>query len=279
MNKVFCIGNGESRKGFNLEILRPHGKIYGCNALYIDFTPDVLTAVDQGICHEIYHSGYAEKNKVYFRNWTKLPANHYEMVLYAGLTKGEVENVKSEWDGLYENERGNAKEFVMHGSNMAGIVNIIRKDKSKYKERINKSYAYISWISENDKSNCITDVYDDGRDRGWACGATTGYIAVKNENPTDVYLIGHDLYSHTTKVNNLYKGTKNYVTTDHHPTPALNWIQQWSDLFKEFPNINFYKVNRYNDGRDDVSREIPEWKDIKNIKYIDYSTLDFLSGK
>ena len=279
MSKVFCIGNGESRKGFDLEALRPHGKIYGCNALYRDFTPDVLTAVDQGICHEIYHSGYAEKNKVYFRNWTKLPANHYEMVLYAGLTKDEVDNVKSEWDGLYENQRGSAKEFVMHGSNMAGIVNIIRKDKSKYKERINKSYAYVSWISENDKSNCITDVYDDGRDRGWACGATSGFIAVKNENPTDVYLIGHDLYSHTTKVNNLYKGTKNYVTPDHHPTPALNWIQQWSDLFNEFPNINFYKVNRYNDGRDDVSREIPEWKDIKNIKYINYSTLDFLSGK
>ena len=27
--RVFCIGNGESRKGFDLEKLRPHGKIYG----------------------------------------------------------------------------------------------------------------------------------------------------------------------------------------------------------------------------------------------------------
>ena len=32
--KVFCIGNGESRQGFDLEKLRPHGKIYGCNAIY-----------------------------------------------------------------------------------------------------------------------------------------------------------------------------------------------------------------------------------------------------
>ena len=275
--KVFCIGNGESRKGFDLETLRPHGKIYGCNALYRDFTPDVLTAVDQGICHEIYHSGY--KGKVYFRNWTKLPAQNYEMVLYAGLTQEEINLTKSQWDGLYENDRGNATEFVMHGSNMAGIVNIIRKDKTKYKERINKSYAYISWIREDDNSSCITDVNKNERDRGWACGAMSGYIAVMNEKPTDVYLIGQDLYSHTTKVNNLYKGTKNYVTSDHHPTPASNWIDQWSNLFREFPNINFYKVNRYNDARDDVNREIPEWKDINNIKYIDYSTLDFLSGK
>ena len=278
MTKVFCIGNGESRKGFDLESLRPHGKIYGCNALYRDFTPDVLTSVDQGICHEIYHSGYASKNKVYFRNWTKLPAQNYEMVLYAGLSKDEVRDVKSQWDGLYENERGNAKEFVMHGSNMAGIVNIIKRDKSKYKEKINKNYAYVSWISDDDKSNCITDIYENGRDRGWACGATSGYIAVKNEKPTDVYLIGHDLYSHTTKVNNLYKGTKNYVTEEHHPTPATNWIDQWSILFKENPNVNFHKVNLYNDGRDDVSKEIPEWNNIKNLKYVDYSTLDFPAG-
>ena len=49
--RVFCIGNGESRKDFDLETLRPHGKIYGCNALYRDFTPDVIIAVDMGIMH------------------------------------------------------------------------------------------------------------------------------------------------------------------------------------------------------------------------------------
>ena len=33
---IFCIGNGESRKDFDLEQLRPFGKIYGCNGLYRD---------------------------------------------------------------------------------------------------------------------------------------------------------------------------------------------------------------------------------------------------
>jgi len=45
MKRVFCLGNGESRKDVNLSALKPHGKIYGCNALYRDFTPDVLVAV------------------------------------------------------------------------------------------------------------------------------------------------------------------------------------------------------------------------------------------
>ena len=32
MAKVFIIGNGESRKDFDLTKLREHGKIYACNA-------------------------------------------------------------------------------------------------------------------------------------------------------------------------------------------------------------------------------------------------------
>ena len=47
MKRVFCVGNGESRRNVNLEVLRKFGKIYGCNAMYRDFTPDVLVAVDQ----------------------------------------------------------------------------------------------------------------------------------------------------------------------------------------------------------------------------------------
>ena len=35
VKRVFCIGNGESRQGFDLEKLRKHGTIYGCNA-YIE---------------------------------------------------------------------------------------------------------------------------------------------------------------------------------------------------------------------------------------------------
>ena len=70
MSSVFCIGNGESRKDFNLDLLKPHGKIYGCNALYREYTPDVLVSVDHGIMHEIYQSGYCYKNDTWFRDWT-----------------------------------------------------------------------------------------------------------------------------------------------------------------------------------------------------------------
>ena len=57
MNKVFVIGNGESRKGVDLDRLQQHGKVYGCNALYRDFTPDALVCVDSAMIHEVYSSG------------------------------------------------------------------------------------------------------------------------------------------------------------------------------------------------------------------------------
>ena len=90
MKRVFCIGNGESRQGFDLEKLRQYGTIYGCNAIYRDFMPDVLTAVDHGIMHEIYHAGVAQKIPCYFRDWTKVPAMTYETVLMNGVTEVEA---------------------------------------------------------------------------------------------------------------------------------------------------------------------------------------------
>lgn len=55
-DRGFIIGNGESRKGFDLEKLRGLGPIYGCNALYRDFMPDTLIAVDKRMISEIRDS-------------------------------------------------------------------------------------------------------------------------------------------------------------------------------------------------------------------------------
>ena len=61
-SRAFIIGNGKSREGFDLEQLRPYGDIYGCNALYRDFEPDWLIAIDEAITKEIQDSDFP-KNK------------------------------------------------------------------------------------------------------------------------------------------------------------------------------------------------------------------------
>jgi len=67
MTKAFVLGNGISRKPIDLTQLKQQGKIYGCNALYREFTPDVLVATDRPIAEEIQNSGYALKNCFYTR--------------------------------------------------------------------------------------------------------------------------------------------------------------------------------------------------------------------
>ena len=282
LKRVFCIGNGESRIGFDLEKLRPHGKIYGCNAIYRDFMPDVLTAVDHGIMHEIYHAGIAQKIPCYFRDWTKVPAMTYEPMLMGGITN--LEEAKEALDKvLISNDRGDSQEYVMHGSKLSGVIDLIKREPDKFnkdviklqKKEINHATIKVSWIKEPDYSHNINDI-SEPRDHGWACGASAGYVAVKREQPDEIYLIGHDLYSQTDKVNNIYKSTKNYVAKENGPTPAVNWIKQWKTLFDWNPDIMFVKVNKYNDGRDEVSTQIEDWNGTKNLVYADYSTLDNL---
>lgn len=57
---IFLLGNGESRKGIDLEGLRKHGTIIGCNALYRDFMPDILICVDQKMVREVKDAGVTD---------------------------------------------------------------------------------------------------------------------------------------------------------------------------------------------------------------------------
>ena len=67
MSIAFVLGNGTSRRNIDLNRLHQHGKIYGCNALYREFTPDVLIATDRPISTAIQESGYSTRHKFYTR--------------------------------------------------------------------------------------------------------------------------------------------------------------------------------------------------------------------
>lgn len=67
MSVAFVLGNGVSRLAVDLDQLRSLGRIYGCNALYREFAPDVLISTDKGIAHTIQNSGYAIQHLMYTR--------------------------------------------------------------------------------------------------------------------------------------------------------------------------------------------------------------------
>ena len=162
--RVFLIGNGTSRKDFDLTPLKKYGKVYGCNAIWRDELDkiDVLTAVDNGVIHEIYHAGVAQKIPCWFRNWTKVPVMMYDSIIQGMVGKQELEELK-DYDVITSNERGTSQEFVTHGANLAGQINILktakketpRGDREIIKKKINHNTLYVSWIKEPDKSKDI----------------------------------------------------------------------------------------------------------------------------
>jgi hypothetical protein len=80
---AFVLGNGVSRQNIDLTKLRQHGPIYGCNALYREYTPDVLVATDRPIATAIQESGYSARHRFYTRRpilnlgAQAVPTNYY----------------------------------------------------------------------------------------------------------------------------------------------------------------------------------------------------------
>ena len=269
MSKVFVVGNGESRKKVDLMQLNMMGKIYGCNAMYRDFTPDVLIVVDGGMQHEVYTSGYALKNKCYFRSWTRLPGMMFDTIV--GSTEFEHEG----WTIF--NKREDRNSFVFNGTDpnqmkrQHDYYTSIGYDKKTIDELLSKHHRWITWCEEygDDEVYLISEEYS-----GWSAGPIAVRTAISNENPTDIYLIGFDMGSSNGKVNNMYKDTDNYLSSDAAVTPDTNWIQQHKQNFLDYPHVRFWKVNPAPLGTDDTCKFIEEWKDIENLQYIELENLN-----
>tara|TARA_Y100000004_G_scaffold193523_1_gene256262 strand:+ start:71 stop:784 length:714 start_codon:yes stop_codon:yes gene_type:complete len=202
---IFVIGNGNSRKNVNLDILKQHGKIIGCNALYRDFTSDHLFANDSIILHEILSSDYAKHNEVF-------------------LLKGEIQflseelyhNIKMGLSNITENERNNSTEFIVHG--------------------MNESEPFLTWLPRNHKlkeTSWTDDIFM------YNTGFNACRLAYELYPDEDIYMIGFDIFGDR---NNLYDGTHGYYdpNTEHHEEQG--WISIFNKLPSIYPNINIRRV-------------------------------------
>jgi len=129
---------------------------------------------------------------------------------------------------------------------------------------------WVTWVEDEDCADTIPLGIE-----GWSAGPIAVNLACLMEDPTDVYLIGFDLGSNDSTINNVYKGTDNYSPSDAPVTYAGNWIQQHMKNFEWFPNVNFWKVNPKPLGEDEQSRYVKEWDAYDNLKYTELKALDF----
>lgn len=63
----FVLGNGKSRKEFDVQHYRQFGDVYGCNAIYRDETVDYLVSVDPPMVQEIIDNKAHLSTKFYTR--------------------------------------------------------------------------------------------------------------------------------------------------------------------------------------------------------------------
>jgi hypothetical protein len=121
-------------------------------------------------------------------------------------------------------------------------------------------------------------------DKGWASGPSAVkilceryYHSIDNTGTPimkNVWFIGFDLYSNAGGlVNNLYKNSQYYLKSSDPAPPASHWIEQLEQVFSKYPRVNFYRVGNIKD-------EFPNtWKDLTNIKFIDYREMARILGE
>ena len=62
----------------------------------------------------------------------------------------------------------------------------------------------------------------------------------------EVSLLGFDLYSNNSLVNNVYKDTENYSTADRAAVDYSFWVYQISKVFEYYPQTQFTIINKEN---------------------------------
>jgi hypothetical protein len=99
MNTAFVLGNGISRQSIELTTLSSYGKIYGCNALYREYTPDVLVATDRPIATHIQESGYSAQHRFYTRRPISGLGAQVVPKPYFGFSSGPIATALAAQDG------------------------------------------------------------------------------------------------------------------------------------------------------------------------------------
>jgi hypothetical protein len=111
-------------------------------------------------------------------------------------------------------------------------------------------HHYFRKILKNKHINLVPALPYQGESRAdkpvhWGSGPYAVLIAA-NLGFKEVTLLGFDLYGLHNQVNNIYKGTDNYLHDKASAVDPSYWIYQIGKIFEHYPNINFKILNKNN---------------------------------
>ena len=163
---AFVLGNGESRRGIEINDLMEKGTVYACNAVFRTHQPHWIVAVDPKMMLEIAETDYVVNNKVY-SNYNGQYQKHQKLLDHVtwskpslGWSSGptalrlacdhgfkEIYILGFDYQGLREDSKNN----VFRLNNMFG-------DTRNYKKKNESATFYGNWM--NQTKRCLQDYTD-----------------------------------------------------------------------------------------------------------------------
>jgi hypothetical protein len=218
---------------------------WGCNAIYRDGYVDALVSIDYAMQQEIYDSGYCVENPewppriCYFANWSVVPAGVANMLFpetsFLGFPGPFIHKSKNRTDNcvISGKDPQTLREKIEAAMEMYPHL-----DMKDLKMKMEKDVGvWITYVDTNDIVESIDYPV------GWSAGNTALYLASKPSMIKEVYMLGFDLSSYDDPLNNVYKGTKNYLPATAKGFNQVNWYNQMEIVFKAFHHINFFLVD------------------------------------
>jgi hypothetical protein len=145
---AFILGNGTSRLTVDHTKLIDQGTVYGCNAIYREFDPDYLVAVDVKMVNEIIGSGYHKTHQVW-TNPNKGITTKSNINFFAPH-KGWSSGPTALW---FASTKGYKNIYILgfdyHG--LGGKFNNVYADTFNYKKSQDTATYFGNWLSQTDK--------------------------------------------------------------------------------------------------------------------------------
>jgi hypothetical protein len=148
-NVAFVLGNGQSRLNLNLKELKTQGTIYGCNALYREFEPDFLVAVDTKMVNEIIASGWHKTHSVW-TNPNKGITSKSNINLFSPH-KGWSSGPTALWMACQQ-KFSHIYIFGFDYQGIEGRVNNVYADTFNYKKSNDAATFFGNWLSQTEKT-------------------------------------------------------------------------------------------------------------------------------
>ena len=147
MRRNFVFGNGRTRLNIDFDEVRPYGLIYACNAVYREYTPDFLIAVDRKMIDEINKSQYQLLHEVWtypfsykskYRNFNFIEPN-------LGWSSGPT--------ALNLATKNQPNEIYIFGFDYKGLegkLNNVFADTENYKRSIDPATFHGNWYKQTE---------------------------------------------------------------------------------------------------------------------------------